>query len=849
VSTTTEPSPARQQDRTTTRRRRWPRRLLVAAILALLAIVLVAAALIVYAVRAPFPDHDGELALPALDAPVEVTRDDFGVPTISATTSLDLFRAQGFAHAQDRFWQMDTSRHIATGRTAELFGPDSLPTDRFLRTLGWNRVAAAELELLDADTVAMLEAYAEGVNAYLEQTPQRRLGVAYPVLGLVNPDYEVEPWEPVHSVAFLKLMAWELRTNLNDEIDRAILARTLTAEQLAELYPGPPGDVPVIVEGTGQPSVPPPFDLSTEPASSAIDRLADAVAEVERTTGPSFDGFGSNSWVLGGDRTSSGLPILANDPHLGIQAPSLWYEVHLRCPTRDDACLDDVAGFSFPGVPGIVIGRNDRVAWGFTNLGADVTDLVVERVRDDAYERDGRWEPFEVVTETLRASDGTAEELQVRLTGNGPLVGDVFESLDDIAPDALALDAGDDYALALRWTALTPGRTMDALLRLGRARDFDDFREAARVFEVPSQNLVYADVDGGIGYQAPGKIPIRGAGDGRLPVPGWDSSYEWVDWIGFEDLPWFFHEDGGWIVTANNPVVGADYPNLLTTDWSYGHRARRIGDLIEAAGGDVTVDDVVAMQMDTYDTGAQKILAALLDVPADGDERVAEVQSVLGDWDLHADKDSAGAAAYQVTWARLLEQTFGPHLPEQVQPHGYGRWMTVVDGLLDEPDHAWWDDPRTTGTEDRDTMLHRSMAAAHDELTDTLGDADDWRWGDLHTATFRESTLGNSGIGPVERLFNRGPYRTGGGPDIVLATGSLAWQGYEVFAAPSTRMVFDLGDPDAGRTIHAPGQSGHPYHRNYVDMVEPWQRGGMRDAVWTAEAVESAGRDRQRLVP
>jgi penicillin G amidase len=825
-------------------------------IVAVLVVVLLVggAAFAWYTSRRPFPDHAGRLVVPGLTDEVEVVRDAHGVPHIYAANAEDLFRAQGFVHAQDRFFEMDFRRHVTSGRLAELFGEDQVETDAFLRTMGWRRIAEAELELVSDDTRAVLAAYAAGVNAYAVGAHPWDLGLEYAFLGLQQPGYAPEPWEPVHSVAWLKAMAWDLRGNVGDEIERVLVAAAVGPQRTEDLYPGYPFERhPVIVDGAVVSGAWVPSGASAgaavvaaggevrpllDPAVVEVLRgVRDTAARVPELLGPAGDGLGSNSWAITGDRTASGLPLLANDPHLGPALPSLWYQVGLHCRPVSEACPYDLVGFSFSGVPGIVIGYNDRVAWGFTNLGPDVTDLVVERLDGDRYEVDGEWLDLDVHTETITVAGGDPVEVTIRWSANGPLLSDASETYADVA--SAAPDTPDDgaaYGVALRWTALEPGRTADAILALNTAGNWQEFREAAALFEVPSQNLVYADVDGHIGYQAPGKIPIRRGYDGRWPVAGWDSANDWVGFLPFEELPWTLDPVAGFVATANNAVAGPTDAPRLTTDWSRGYRAQRIDDLLAAAGDDLTAADMLAMQLDTYNGFGPVLTPYLQDVTVPG--AVADALALLRDWDFTQPPDSAPAAFFNATWRHLLARTFHDELPEDARPSGNDRWFEVVRGLLDDPESPWWDDVTTDARESRDDMLVGAMTDAHDELTQRLGrDPARWRWGALHTLPLTHQTLGTSGIGLVEGRFNRGPLELGGGKDILNATGWTASNGYEVDWVPSMRMIVDLADLDRSEWVHLTGQSGHPYHPNYTDQASLWRDGGMLPMRMTEDVV------------
>ncbi len=846
----------------------WVKRLGIALVLlVLLTLVAVAVTGVVF-VRAGFPQTEGERTLAGLDGDVEVLRDGHGVPTIVASSSDDLFRAQGYVHAQDRYWEMDMRRHVTAGRVAELFGADQVETDTFVRTLGWRAVAERELELLEPETIAMLEAYAEGVNAWTEGRSGRQLSLEHALLPLTGAGgYEPEPWGPVDSVAWLKAMAWDLRSNLEVELLRGRLAAAdLPGDRdWRELFPDFDGErFPTILAEGGEVTedgfvpegtdVQRPVELTSTtdvlagPPDTGVDA---ALAEAQRALAASPDllgdgaagGLGSNSWVVAPDRSTTGTALLANDPHLGPSQPSLWYQQGLRCEPVGPGCPYHNLGFSFAGLPGIVIGQNADLGWGFTNLGADVADLFVERLDDDHYLTEDGWEPLEQRQETIVVAGGDDVEITVRETRHGPLLSDVSEGASEIADDA----PDGEHAVALKWVALEPRPTVDALPHLMRADDWTSFRAAAERFETPSQNMVYADTEGTIGYQAPGRIPVRRAGDGTQPVPGWTGEYGWERFLDFEELPWLLDPDVGYIATANQPALPEGDEPFLTRDANPGYRAERIHELLQERS-ELSPSDLRDIQIDNHNGNAANLVPALLTVDADH-TAVAEMQEVLAAWDLQDDPEAAGAAAFNATWRHLLARTFHAELPEFAHPDGGGRWWEVVRRLLDDPRSVWWDDPTTEERETRDDVLRSALIDAHAELTERLGDPDGWEWGELHTLTLEHGTFGTSGIAPIERLFNRGPLETGGGSDVINATGWNAAAGYEVTWVPSMRMVLDLGDLDAGEWIHLTGQSGRPFHGHYTDQAELWRDGGTIGMAFGAGAVEEAAHDRLRLAP
>ena len=461
--------------------------------------------------------------------------------------------------------------------------------------------------------------------------------------------------------------------------------------------------------------------------------------------------MGSNSWVVDGEHSTTGAPILANDPHLGVSMPGVWMQVGLHCRNVSDACPFDVAGFSFSGVPGVIIGHNADIAWGFTNLGPDVTDLYVERVSGDTWRYGGRAQPLRTRTETIAVADGKDVRLTVRSTDHGPIVSDVDDVLADVALDAKVPRPdreGEEYAVSLAWTALEPRPTADAILELNRAEDWDDFRDALADFAAPSQNVVYADREGHIGYQAPGLIPIRKSGsDGLIPAAGWRPENDWTgEYVPYDGLPNVLDPDEGFIATANQAVTDEDYPYLLTTDWDRGYRSQRIRDVLED-DDELSVREMLDLQLDTRSPMAPVLVPYLLDANLPRGYFSAG-QRLLADWDFRQGADSAAAAYYNVVWRNLLDLTFTDELTGDLRPDGGQRWMAVMEDLLRDPRNEFWDDQETEEAEERrDDIIRQAMRDARDDLTSLQSpNPDEWTWGGLHRLELRSSTLGESGI-------------------------------------------------------------------------------------------------------
>jgi penicillin amidase len=833
-------------------------RIVVGIVCFLLVVSILLTVIGVVNVRRSFPQTAGELKISGLEAQVDVYRDKFGVPHIYATTQHDLFFAQGYVHAQDRFWQMDFWRHIGSGRLSEMFGESQVETDTFLRTLGWARVAQQELDSLDSTSLSILNAYTDGINAYLENHKGSALSLEYSILKLLNASYQPEPWLPLHSLTWAKAMAWDLRGNMEDEIARANLLKVLTPKQVDELYPPYPSDHPYIVasEELGVRKSESDFqslasNLRNLSSYLPLTSLQARIAALDSLLGPAGAGIGSNSWVISGKLTATGMPMLANDPHLGIQMPSIWYEIGLHCVTKSASCPVEVTGFSFAGTPGVIIGHNDRIAWGFTNVGPDVIDLYIEKINPDnpnEYEVNGKWVDMTLVQETLLVAGASPVELTVRYTRHGPLIWDSEKENQDMR-DKFGIELPEKFAIAMRWTALDISHTFPAIWKLDIANNWDDFRQAAAEFDVPSQNMVYADVDGNIGYQTPGKIPIRASGDGHLPVPGWTDEYEWTGFIPFEKLPYVFNPPKGYVITANNAVVSAEYPYLITNDWDYGYRAERIVEMIEKAPAPIDIAYIQKMQGDNKDLNAETLVPILMQVQLN-DARLEKARAILQGWNYQEPMDSAPAALFNVFWSNLLALTFHDEIPKDFWPTGGSQYFEVMRSLVKNPNSPWWDNLATPEVETMEVIFQKAFAAAVDEIEKLQGkDPTKWNWGDLHGAIFRNATLGESGIGPIEALFNRGPFRASGGDSIVNATSWSALEPYQVVWLPSMRMIVDLGNLGNSLTVNTTGQSGHAFHRNYIDMADLWRKIQYHAMLWDLSQIQAEAVDVLKLTP
>lgn len=775
-------------------------------------------------VRRPLPKREGRIRVPGMAGEVDVLVDAWGVPHVYAASMPDLMRAQGYLHAQDRLWQLELNRRIVAGRLAELVGDAALPLDRWMRTLSLRHVAEQEPALLSAESLGLLQAYADGVNARIADG---RLPVEFTLLR-----HRPEPWSVVDSLAWTKMMALTLSVNWEAEIVRARIIDKIGPELAAQLEPDYAADMPYVVA--------PGIDYSCI-GESALARSAAA----ERVSGPvAVDGLGSNNWAVHGSRTATGMPLLANDMHLGLTIPAIWYENHLSAPGFE------VTGVSFPGLPGVVSGHNTSVAWGFTNGFPDVQDLYVEHLQGDGerveYEFEGSWHPADVRPETIAVKGGPSVVEQVVTTRHGPII------------NTLAPDHAGDQPLALRWTAHEPSPMIEVLLEMNRAGSCAQMREALRGWHTPVQNVVYADVHGTIAHSYPGRIPIRAAGDGRTPVPGWTGEYEWTGYIPFDDLPHQENPPSGVIATANNRVVDDDYPYWLGADFVTGNRARRITEMLEGAET-VDVALIRRMHLDQVSHSARRVVASLAGMASE-DPVVDEALRLLADWDGTLGSDSAAASIYQVFSITLAQRLLRPRLGEVTDLYT-GQGITPVlaetsmmgehcrewvDATLESPESHWWD---TGGGETAEQQILAAMADTVADLTGRFGaDPVRWRWGRMHSLTLRHVLGSQAALG---RLLNRGPFPIGGDGDTIwnaqVARHDPGLDG--VMIGPPFRFIADLSELGQSRGQLMPGQSGQVGSPHYADGIGPWLRGDYHPMVIDRTAVEGNAEARFTLVP
>ncbi|NOX60998.1 MAG: penicillin acylase family protein [Chloroflexi bacterium] len=798
----------------------------IAILISVLLIIGAASALFIYwgVVYRPHPRIRGALRVTGLQDRVEVLRDRWGVPHIYAQSEEDLWFAQGYVQAQDRLWQLEQFRRMAAGRLSEVMGEEALELDKLARVVGFRRAAEKQLDYMDDPVRMMLERYAQGVNAFLAQN-RNRLPLEFTVLG-----FAPEPWTPVDSLSIGMLIGWALSKNWLEELVRVGLYTHLGPERAAELLPDMPVENPTILPDQGQ-------------ALAELSRvLLQSYHAMQDYIGLTAPGLGSNNWVVSGSKTISGKPLLANDPHLSVTMPGLWYMQHLEARTSCDGGPLRVIGAGIPGGPGIQVGHNEDIAWGATAAQADIVDLYVEQShpQDATRFRFGDdWEQAEVIEERIEVRGREAPEtVQVLITRHGPILNALLSEREQRYPP-----------LALRWTAYEPGCNFDAIWGLVRARNWEQFRRAVGKTVVPTLSYVYADREGNIGFMAAGRVPIRQAGCGLVPAPGYSGTHEWVGFIPWEELPQSYNPENGVLFTANNRMAGKDYPYWWGVDHAPGYRARRIQEMLNARPR-FSLRDFQEMQLDVFDYLGQTIAPyfTLVD-PKDAWERRA--QKALVEWNYRRDNDSVAALVFEVTLIHLLDLVFGDKLgPFGDEYKGVPRWKELGSAFsyqaavklaeLLQNEESWWFGQGMTGEpRTREALLALALTRAVQTLKEEIGDdARRWQWGRLHQVIWRHP-LG--GLRLFRGMLNRGPFPVPGSPFTINAHHlDHAFPLQTITAAPIFRMVVDLANWDRSTFITCPGQSGLPGHPFYDNLMHIWLEGEMVPMRFSREKVEES---------
>jgi penicillin amidase len=797
-------------------------------------------------IRRSLPPLDGRLPLIGLRSPVNVRFDAFAVPHVFAGSDEDAWRAVGYLQARDRLWQMELYRRAASGRLSELLGEATVAVDRRFLVLGLRRAAEIEWQRMTPRARLAFENYAGGVNAAMN-VARGDLPLEHQLLGL-----RPEPWTPIDSLAIGKLFAWRLGENHRAELLRYELVGELGPRAL-ELFPGPPEWAPTIVGfaeraetgAVGATGASGALGARGAVGATGLPRRSAEGAEAGRSTidyPPGLEWLSpdstamSNSWVVHGSRTATGRPILANDPHLVIEMPSVWWEVHVVADTLN------VAGVTIPGTPFVIIGHNARVAWGLTNVGADVQDFFLEQLDGsrERYRSGDQWLPLSVNRHQIRVRghrDPVAFE--VRSTRHGAILNadDWRELQPGERHEPRSLDA---TVLALKWDAVMQGESAVAFDALSRAGNWNEFVSAVRKFSVPAQHFVYADIEGNIGYAMSGLLPVRNGSNEATPVPGWPVEADWRGMVDVKQLPAVFNPASGMIVTANNEV-DRKLPFLLTSDWVAPFRAQRITTLLEGADH-VDVEAMTRMQADITSMSADWILRHV-EVPEDVQELTA--------WDRRVDGRPVAAvfeAFEEALWRLTFADEMSPSLYERFYRYAANERYAGLHSIIAEADSPWFDDRRTRDVvERRRDVARRAGSAAVSSLRARYGDRSSWRWNQIHSAKFSHALAGGGRL--LDWFFSRGPVPVAGDSMTVNKTTTNLRRPYETSEAASYRQVLDVGAWDRSVAVNTTGQSGHPQSPHYFDQNSFWSQGRYRTLTFTREAIERATVSQLELIP
>lgn len=739
------------------------------------------------------PVTDGTVTLTGPEASIDIHRDSHGVPYITAQSEGDATFALGYVHAQDRLFQMEFMRRLGAGRLAEVLGPQALGSDRFMRTLGLYRHAQANLSVLTPKTRAVLQRYADGVNARLENR-SRPLPPEFQLLM-----YTPEPWTPADSVVWQKLMSLSLAGNWRDELLRSDLLKSLSPEQVEALWPD-------LTPGSHT-------TLAAQDSEVPLGLAKVLMAQIDSYAPPTL---ASNVWVIDGRHTVSGKPLLASDPHLGFQAPIVWYLARLEWPGEVRA------GATTPGVPFTLIGHNDHTSWGMTTTHADLQDLFIERVNEDGtYQTPNGPAKFGEITEVISVRFSDPISLPVRTTRHGPVVSDLSAFSRSRAEQ--------NTVLALSATMLRDDdRTAQAIYDLSRSRTVEEIKAALSQFDGPQQNFMYADTKGGIGFSAPALVPLRKAGNGTIPVPGWSGGYDWMGWVPYEELPHSISPPSGRLVNANNRPVPADYPHLIAASFPAGYRAARIGERLDAVPSNMAdIEDMLSIQLDTKSSMARDLLPILLANLETTSDQAMRAKTLLEAWDGTMGRHSPEPLIF-LTWMSFIKEgLLGDELGPLFSSYR-GNRAVLIKTILKE--QSQWCDNITsvapnTCAQTVTQALENALAWLAERPENDNKTLEQWRWGTFHQARFAHPVFalipGLSGVTTVEiesdgsdHTVNRGGYRS--------ATGRTPFQHSH---GAGLRAIFDLADLDKSRFIIAVGQSGHPASVHYDDLNRPWRDG------------------------
>ncbi|MBI5021384.1 MAG: penicillin acylase family protein [Ignavibacteriales bacterium] len=790
-----------------------------------LIVILLAISIFLYhLVTKSFPETSGSIIVQGLKGDVNIYRDEYGVPHISAGDEHDLMFATGYVHAQDRLWQMDMFRRVGQGRLSEILDTATVKFDKLFRTLGIANTAESLYAHLHPTSRRLLDDYAEGVNQFIV-THKGKYPIEFDML-----DYEPREWKPQHSLIISRILAWELNFAWWTDLTYGEIASLVPPEKLKELLSAD--------EQYGAPITETKLEQKTMHDFLSLIRSYRDYFQMG-----SFSA-GSNAWVIDSSKSLSGKPILANDPHLLISLPAKWYEIHLTAPGWN------VAGVSIPGIPLVVIGQNDSLAWGFTNAMIDDCDFYVEQIdssKHPSYRFKGNSLPVKMCEEVIYIGKNDSVAINVLSTHHGPIISNIHPSTIHINKDSSVAIKN----VSLRWTGFEMSDEILGFYRMNKSTNSVQFKEGLKQLTVPGQCAIYADTRGNIGMWTAGRVPIRGKHSAALPLDGATGEDEWVDYIPFEKLPKIWNPPDGYIVSANQPLAGKSYPYYLSTLWEPWHRYERIKELLKLEK--ISAQDFQQFQQDV-ETGYGKMLAGhiirVFSNDSSNNDYIKQAIIYLRNWNNRATTSDIATTIVNVFFVNFLRNTFEDELGADVL-YDFEYSLTpayrVTEKLLSDGNSQWFDDVKTDTVESRDMIITKSFQNAIDELMLSLGsEMKMWQWGKVHTAMF-EHPFGKRK--PLDKVFNVGPFPAGGS-EQTINKGAFRLNGsYQIFGCPSMRQIVDLAQPNSAYRVLTLGQSGQPLQNHYDDQVSLWLNGGYRQTTIDWNLIEQKGWNKLVLKP
>lgn len=758
------------------------------------------------------PQYTGEISSSKISSNIEVYRDSFAVPYIIAESDEDVAFALGYLHAQERLFTMDLIRRAGEGRLSEILGEKAIPFDKMFRTVGIKRNISKNLYRYDPIVMKILQAYSNGINEYLKER-KGNYAIEFDVLG-----YQPEQWKPIHSLIVIKMMAWELNISWWTDLSFAELIQKLGKEKVLEILPDYPENAPTIIAD----------NFKYLPAINST--LAETDKSFRKMMGWTGTHIGSNNWVVNANKSVSGKPIIANDPHLAFNAPGKWYAAVIKSPGWN------AAGVTLPGVPGIVIGRGENISWVLTNVMNDDADFYVEKLDSlkTKYFFDSQWENLKITKDTIKIKDSKDEVIEIKETHRGPII-------SDIHPFNFVYNKEDRHspAISMRWSGNEFSDEMLGFYKINKAKNWSEFRDGVKHFGIPGQNFVYADAQGNIGYIMGARIPLRSSNNPTLVFDGTTTENDWKGFVATEEIPAILNPAENFIASANNKTL-KNFKYHISNLWEPSSRIDRIRELLTSKQKQ-SVNDFKKYQMDQISPYA-KIITAYASKAFEGikvkDKNLNIALDLLHKWDFDFDKYSQTPAIYSVFLKYLLKNIYHDEMGDDL----YNRFVFLANvpyrsllQILEKPESVWFDDIKTSKRETREEIIRKSLADALTYLEENFGkDLTNWQWGRMHKVTFKHAFSGNFSL--LDKYINIGPSEIGGDGTTLFNTEYPFAESIEKFAmfrhdefdnvlGPSMRFIYDFANPDEFYLILTTGQSGNVMSDNYRDQNSLWLNG------------------------